>query len=134
METTTFGEFIVDSIDNNQCQAHSAYDEGISGTFFLPPLSRTDTSQIASGSRFYGVFNTQSGMGALMIAIGDADFKGHFDYDITTSGDVKAGGNINATGDVKAGLISLNSHMHVCAVPGTTSGTPTMTPITPDEV
>lgn len=67
-----------------------------------------------------------------MVALGNADFKGHFDYNITTSGDVKADGDIKATGDVKAGLISLNSHMHVCAVPGTTSGTPTMTPETPE--
>ena len=100
METTTFGEFFVDSIDGNQCQAHSSYDEGISGTFLLPPLSRTDTSQIASGSRFYGVFNTQSGMGALMVALGDADFKGKFEYEISSSV------------DVKAGSISLKTHTH----------------------
>lgn len=100
METTTFGEFIIDSIDGNQCQAHSAYDEGISGSFFLPPLSRPNTSQITSGSRFYGVFNTQSGLGALCVALDDADFKGNFDYEISSSK------------DVKAGTISLKNHTH----------------------
>lgn len=100
METTTFGEFIIESVDGSQCQAHSAYDDGISGTFYLPPLSRPDTSSIGAGSHFFGVFNTQSGMGALMVALGDADFKGHFDYEISSSE------------DVKAASISLKEHTH----------------------
>lgn len=54
--------------------------------------------------------------------------------DLSVSGGLTAGGNISSTGgDVLAGLISLAAHMHLCAAPGTTSGTPTMTPVIPPE-
>lgn len=53
--------------------------------------------------------------------------------DLTVTGKVTASGNLTSTGgDVLAGLISLASHMHVCAAPGATSGTPTMTPQAPE--
>lgn len=52
---------------------------------------------------------------------------------LSVSGDISAGGNIStSTGDILAGLISLAKHMHLCAAPGVTSGTPTMTPVTPE--
>lgn len=52
---------------------------------------------------------------------------------LSVTGDISAGGNIStSTGDVLAGLISLAKHMHLCAAPGATSGTPTMTPATPE--
>jgi hypothetical protein len=83
---TTFALFVVDSVKGISCTAHADYDDGISGTFFLPPLARSDTSQIKVGSKFYGVFNYQSGIGALIVGIGDADFDGHFDYEIVANG------------------------------------------------
>lgn len=53
--------------------------------------------------------------------------------DLSVTGKITASGNISTTaGDVLAGLISLASHMHVCAAPGVTSGTPTMTPVEPE--
>lgn len=53
--------------------------------------------------------------------------------DLSVTGKVTASGNLTSTGgDVLAGLISLSSHMHVCAAPGATSGTPTMTPQAPE--
>lgn len=54
--------------------------------------------------------------------------------DLSVSGGITAAGNISSTGgDVLAGLISLATHMHLCAAPGATSGTPTMTPVVPPE-
>lgn len=86
-------------------KASAVMNDGISGIFYLPPLNRQNTSDIKANSRFIGVLDEVTGYGALCVAIDD-DFEGRFDYDLTINGNVKA------SADVKAGTISLNSHIH----------------------
>lgn len=43
---------------------------------------------------------------------------------LNIEGDVSVSGNITASGDVKAGLISLKTHTHTSAAPGTPTGPP----------
>lgn len=100
------GYFIIDKfIEPNMVEAHSARDTGIWGEFYLPPLNRQDTSNITVGDRFFGVLDVVSGIGALLCAI-DNDFAGRFDYKLTVNADIVS------SGDVKAGTISLKSHIH----------------------
>lgn len=119
--------FIVENVDSTTCTAHAAMDEGIAGTFYLPPLSRPETSNIQTGSRFLGVLDEASGIGALLCGIGDADFKRAFGYDLAVDGSLQTSGDVKATGDVKAGVISLSNHVHTCASPGSPSSTPVIT-------
>lgn len=93
-------------IDAKRIYARAMLNEAIRGLFYLPPLNRTNTSNIKANSRFLGIFDEVTGYGALLVAIDD-DFEGRFDYDLTVNADVKA------TGDVKAGTISLKTHYHV---------------------
>lgn len=44
--------------------------------------------------------------------------------EVSTGGAITAGGDVSASGDVKAGAISLLSHTHISAAPGSPSGTP----------
>lgn len=50
----------------------------------------------------------------------------------TISGDLSVSGDISTQGDVKTPTVQLNTHMHLCAAPGATSGPPVMTPVVPD--
>lgn len=100
------GYFIIDNfVEPNMAEAHSARDNGIWGEFYLPPLNRQNTSNITIGDRFFGVLDVVSGIGALLCAI-DNDFAGRFDYALTVNAD------ITASGDVKAGAVSLKTHTH----------------------
>lgn len=100
------GYFVIDKfIEPNMVEAHSARDTAISGEFYLPPLNRQDTSNIAIYDQFFGILDEISGIGALLCAI-DNDFSGRFDYALTVNAD------ISATGDVTAGAVSLKSHIH----------------------
>lgn len=118
------GVFIVEKfLDKRRVKAKSKLAPDVHGVFYLPPLNRKDTSDIAVDDEFFGVMDDVSGLGALLCAI-DHDFKGRFDYDlkvrasvqvtgdVKTDGDVKAKGNVQATGDVQAGTISLRTHVH----------------------
>ena len=112
------GVFIIEKfLDKRRVKAKSKLAPDVHGVFFLPPLNRKDTSDIAVDDEFFGVMDDVSGLGALLCAI-DHDFKGRFDYDLTvrasikTTGDVKTDGDVKATGDVQAGTISLKTHVH----------------------
>ena len=112
------GVFTIEKfLDKRRVKAKSKLAPDVHGVFYLPPLNRKDTSDIAVDDEFFGVMDDVSGLGALLCAI-DHDFKGRFDYDLTVrasvqvTGDVKADGDVKATGDVKAGTISLRTHVH----------------------
>lgn len=112
------GVFTIEKfLDKRRVKAKSQLAPDVHGVFFLPPLNRKDTSDIAVDDEFFGIMDDVSGLGALLCAI-DHDFKGRFDYDLTVrssvkvTGDVKAEGNVQATGDVTAGTISLRTHVH----------------------
>ena len=112
------GVFTIEKfLDKRRVKAKSKLAPDVHGVFFLPPLNRKATSDIAVDDEFFGVMDDVSGLGALLCAI-DHDFKGRFDYDLTVrasvqvTGDVKAEGNVQAVGDVKAGTISLKTHVH----------------------
>ena len=131
------GVFTVEKfLDKRRVKAKSKLAPDVHGVFFLPPLNRKDTSDIAVDDEFFGVMDDVSGLGALLCAL-DHDFQGRFDYDLTvranikTTGDVKADGNVQATGnvratgDVQAGTISLKTHVHsITALPVTTGAPP----------
>lgn len=51
---------------------------------------------------------------------------------LSTDKAISAKGDISTNGDVKTPTVQLNTHMHLCAAPGTTSGTPVMTPVAPE--
>ena len=116
-------------IDKKRVKAKSKLAPDVHGVFFLPPLNRKDTSDIAVDDEFFGVLDDVSGLGALLCAI-DHDFKGRFDYDLTvrasikTTGDVKTDGDVKATGDVQAGTISLKAHVHSIEGLVVSAGTP----------
>ena len=112
------GVFIIEKfLDKRRVKAKSKLAPDVHGVFFLPPLNRKDTSDIAVDDEFFGVMDDVSGLGALLCAI-DHDFKGRFDYNLTvrasikTTGDVKTDGDVKAAGDVQAGTISLKTHVH----------------------
>ena len=124
------GVFIIEKfLDKRRVKAKSKLAPDVHGVFFLPPLNRKDTSDIAVDDEFFGVMDDVSGLGALLCAI-DHDFKGRFDYDLTvrasikTTGDVKTDGNVKATGDVQAGTISLKTHVHSIEGLVVSAGTP----------
>ena len=116
-------------LDKRRVKAKSKLAPDVHGVFFLPPLNRKDTSDIAVDDEFFGVMDDVSGLGALLCAI-DHDFKGRFDYDLTvrasikTTGDVKTDGDVKATGDVQAGTISLKTHVHSIEGLVVSAGTP----------
>ena len=133
------GVFIIEKFyDKRRIKAKSKLAPDVHGVFFLPPLNRKDTSDIAVDDEFFGVMDDVSGLGALLCAI-DHDFKGRFDYDLTirasikatgdvkTDGDVQATGNVRATGDVQAGTISLKTHVHSIEGLVVSAGTPPAT-------
>ena len=112
------GVFTIEKfLDKRRVKAKSKLAPDVHGVFYLPPLNRKDTSDIAVDDEFFGVMDDVSGLGALLCAI-DHDFKGRFDYDLTVrssvkvTGDVKTDGDVKATGDVQAGTISLRTHVH----------------------
>ena len=124
------GVFIVEKfLDKRRVKAKSKLAPDVHGVFYLPPLNRKDTSDIAVDDEFFGVMDDVSGLGALLCAI-DHDFKGRFDYDLTVrssvkvTGDVKADGDVKATGDVQAGTISLKTHVHSIEGLVVSAGTP----------
>lgn len=130
------GVFTIEKfLDKRRIKAKSKLAPDVHGIFYLPPLNRKDTSDIAVDDEFFGVMDDVSGMGALLCAI-DHDFQGRFDYDLTirasikTTGDVKADGNVQATGnvratgDVQAGAISLKTHVHSIEGLIVSAGTP----------
>lgn len=97
--------WVEEIIGEKKVKASALMNDGIKGIFYLPPLNRTNTSNIKVNTRFIGVLDEVTGYGALCVAIDD-DFEGRFDYDITVNGNVKA------SADVTAGAISLKSHIH----------------------
>lgn len=112
------GYFVIDKfIEQNLVEAHSARDTGISGEFYLPPLNRQNTSNIGIFDQFFGILDEISGIGALLCAL-DHDFEGRFDYALTVNAD------ISATGDVKAGAVSLKNHIHTITGLEVTAGEP----------
>lgn len=130
------GVFIVEKfLDKKRVKAKSKLAPDVHGVFYLPPLNRKDTSDIAVDDEFFGVMDDVSGLGALLCAI-DHDFKGRFDYDLTvrasvqvtgdvkSDGDVQATGDVRATGDVKAGTVSLKTHVHSIEGLVVSAGTP----------
>ena len=124
------GVFIIEKFfDKRRIKAKSKLAPDVHGVFYLPPLNRKDTSDIAVDDEFFGVMDDVSGLGALLCAI-DHDFKGRFDYDLTvrasikTTGDVKTDGDVKATGDVQAGTISLKTHVHSIEGLVVSAGTP----------
>ena len=130
------GVFILEKlIDKRRAKEKSKLAPDVHGVFYLPPLNRKDTSDIAVDDEFFGVMDDVSGLGALLCAI-DHDFKGRFDYDLTVrasvkvTGDVKADGNVQATGDVRAtgdvqaGTVSLKTHVHSIDGLVVSAGTP----------
>ena len=127
------GVFTIEKfLDKRRVKAKSKLAPDVHGVFFLPPLNRKDTSDIAVDDEFFGVMDDVSGLGALLCAI-DHDFKGRFDYDLTVrasvqvTGDVKADGDVKATGDVQAGTISLRTHVHSIEGLIVSAGTPPVT-------
>ena len=130
------GVFIIEKfLDKRRVKAKSKLAHDVHGVFFLPPLNRKDTSDIAVDDEFFGVMDDVSGLGALLCAI-EHDFNGRFDYDLTirasikATGDVKADGNVQATGDVRAtgdvqaGTVSLKTHVHSINGLVVSAGTP----------
>ena len=98
--------FFVDKIiDEKRVYASAMMNDAVKGLFYLPPLNRTNTSNIKVNTRFLGALDEVTGYGALLVALDD-DFDGRFDYNLTVNADVKA------TGDVTSGTISLKSHIH----------------------
>lgn len=105
--------FFVDKIiDEKRVYASAMMNDAVKGLFYLPPLNRTNTSNIKVNTRFLGTLDEVTGYGALLVALDD-DFDGRFDYKLTVNADIKATGNVNALGDVTAGAISLKTHYHV---------------------
>lgn len=102
----TFFTVLSVSSDHLTCTASAAMDEGIAGTFYLPPLARPETSGITAGSRFLGILDESSGIGALLCGIGEADFNKSFKYNISVTG------SISASDDVRVGRITLKNHVH----------------------
>lgn len=51
---------------------------------------------------------------------------------VKINGDVVVDGNVSGT-DFTTALASFNAHMHVCSVPGATSGPPTSVPVQPPD-
>lgn len=124
------GVFILEKfLDKRRVKAKSKLAPDVHGVFYLPPLNRKDTSDIAVDDEFFGVMDDVSGLGALLCAI-DHDFKGRFDYDLTVrasvqvTGDVKTDGDVQATGDVQAGTVSLKTHVHSIEGLVVSAGTP----------
>lgn len=100
------------------CTAKSECDEAITGNFYLPFLNRNGQSNIKKDSRFFGILDERSGYGALLAGLDDADFQNKI------SGGLEVGGDISTlTGDVKAGAVSLKTHIHTDA-----EGRPTSSP------
>ncbi len=97
--------WVEEIIGEKKVKASALMNDGIKGIFYLPPLNRTNTSNIKVNTRFIGVLDEVTGYGALCVAIDD-DFEGRFDYDL------KINGNVKASEDVTAGAISLKSHIH----------------------
>ena len=124
------GVFILEKfLDKRRVKAKSKLAPDVHGVFYLPPLNRKDTSDIAVDDEFFGVMDDVSGLGALLCAI-EHDFKGRFDYDLTVrasvqvTGDVKTDGDVQATGDVQAGTVSLKTHVHSIEGLVVSAGTP----------
>lgn len=93
------GEFIVESfLSIKQVLAKATVNGNIKGHFYLPPLNRRDSSKIKVGTKFFGVVDDVTGVGALLVAIDD-DFEGEFTYSIRAY-------------DFKSGSLSFNSHIH----------------------
>ena len=121
------GVFIVEKfLDGRRVKAKSKLAPDVHGVFYLPPLNRKDTSDIAVDDEFFGVMDDVSGLGALLCAI-DHDFKGRFDYDLTVRASVQVTGDVKATGDVQAGTISLRTHVHSIEGLIVSAGTPPVT-------
>lgn len=92
-------------IDARTVEASADIDENIVVSLYLQPLNRKDTSQVAAGDKVFAVVDDVSGMGCVMLNL-THDFDHRFDYNI----DVK--GSITATENVKAGTVSLKTHIH----------------------
>lgn len=93
------GEFIVESfLSAKQVLAKAVVNGNIKGHFYLPPLNRQDSSKIKVNSKFFGIVDDVTGIGALLVALDD-DFEGEFTYSIKAY-------------DFKAGSLSFNNHIH----------------------
>lgn len=100
------GTFIIKKFKNaREVQAVSDMNNDIAVSLYLPPLNRQNTSDIATGDKVFGVVDDVSGVGAVLFAI-DHDFANRFDYDLAVKG------KITASGDVKAGTVSVQAHIH----------------------
>lgn len=118
------GVFIVEKfLDKRRVKAKSKLAPDVHGVFYLPPLNRKDTSDIAVDDEFFGVMDDVSGLGALLCAI-DHDFKGRFDYDLTVRASVQVTGDVKTDGDVQAGTVSLKTHVHSIEGLVVSAGTP----------
>lgn len=99
------GFFIADGTptnDNKLVKAHAEINSYIVGTFYFPPLNRSETSTISQGTRFFGVLDDVSGFGACLVAVND-DFAHRFDYNVSVNGDLRVSENASINGKCKAG-------------------------------
>lgn len=109
--------FVVDQLlsyqssRKNACRGHMLTNEAISGIVFLPPYMMIEQTEIGAGSEIVVVFDEISGFGVAQIGLGDAEFNGKMNYNIKTTGSVEA------DNDVKAGAVSLISHVHSASLP-----------------
>ena len=101
-------------------RAKAAPDTGLVAFLYLPPYMRTTQCGIGQNSRVFGVVDNVSGFGAALFGAGDADFGYFVDADVEIKKGLKVHDNIESTsgdikadaGDVLAGAISLQDHVH----------------------
>lgn len=88
-------------------------DNGLEAFLYLPPYLRTSQCGIGNGARVFGIVDDVSGLGAALFGAGDADFGYFVDADVEIKKGLKVADDIEtASGDVKAGAVTLKTHTH----------------------
>ena len=125
------GIFIIDGLKDRDAEgfervarAHNSMDPGLESDLYLPPALRPSQCNITIGKRVFGIADEATGIGCALYGI-DCDIsyenKGnyHFTKTLKVDGDVDFLSKLTVTkdikstgGDVKAGTISLKTHIH----------------------
>lgn len=108
--------FVVDELTSYNSSRKNAFkgymqsNSDISGLVFLPPYIMPEQCDISAGSEIVVLFDETSGYGVAQIGFDNAEFSGKLNYDLTTTGSIKA------DNDIQAGAVSMQTHVHAATL------------------
>lgn len=118
------GFFILQEVPSDEAPLVSAYREGnkdIIGRFYFPPLNRKETSGIAKDTRFFGVLDDITGIGAGLFC--EKDFNHKFDYPIQSAGNIQTEKRFVGTAVISPeSMLELATNI-ICTAPETPAAT-----------